>query len=452
MNSRSLLFFIVAASLFIHPPAGAEELRDGGMPLSPLHQVAPWYSGPVLWHRHFDDAIYTTAGICGPDRLVFAGTYLNPPEHAELTPLLGDGTERWTHAGTQLMVDASRDGEVLAAVDHVDSDSAATIMEWRPGSPVPLWSYDVYPCRTLVWQGWASRKPVQVSDDGSTIAVTVNMYTPSGQKGRLYVFEAGSGNPIVEYDLPDPAGNAVATAISASGDYVAVVAWPNVYVYDVYGQALRWSGSLPAGNDALAISGNGRYLAWGWSTFYLREWTGSSYDLLWSHSPGSGYYAGQCALTNLEDVLAVAWDNGSTYPNEITLDIYDLPSLDLRWSYEYSAPPGARAREDDPDRDQAAPQNVDIPSHMCFSPDGERLAISSWGGSFPEIHVFDTSNPEPLYMLDTPGSMFDIDVITTRAGITYVTACGKNVHAGQSGRGGDLYAIRIPAVEERSGQ
>jgi WD40 repeat protein len=261
------------------------------------------------------------------------------------------------------------------------------------------------------------------------------MYTPGGQKARLYVFEAGNGDPIVEYDLPDPAGNAAATAISAGGEYVAVAAWPNVYVYDVYGQTLRWSGSLPAGNDALAISGDGRYLGWGWTTFYFREWTGSSYDLLWSHSPGSGYYVGQCALTNAGDALAVAWDNGSTYPNEITLDIYDLPSLDLRWSYEYAAPPGAAP----------VPQHVDIPSQMCFSPDGERLAVSSWGGSFPEIHVFDTASPEPLYMLDTPGSMFDIDVITTGAGTTYVTACGKNVHAGQSGRGGDLYAIRLPA-------
>ena len=427
-------------------PGDDQNRSTGDITVSASSHEVPWNMGPILWHRHFDDAMYSTVGISKPDRLTFAGTYLNPPEQVETTPLFGGGAEDWTFAGTRLMVDVSRDGQVLAAVDHVESDSTAAIMEWRPDSSTPLWSYSVYPCRTLVWQGWASRKPIQVSDDGSTIAVTTNMYTPEGQRGRLYVFEAGNGIPIVEYDLPDPAGNATATAISAGGEFVAIVAWTNVHAYDVESQTLRWSGSLPAGNDALAISGDGRYLAWGWSTFYLREWTGSSYDLLWSHNPGSGYYVGQCALTTDGTALAVSWDNGSTYPNEVTLDLYDLPSLDLVWTYDYadstrgfSSLWGSSAGE--PPR-----QHVDIPSEMCFSPDGERLAVASWGGSFPEIHVFDRFYPDPLFIYDTPGSMFDIDIITSSAGNTYVTACGKAVHAGQSGRGGDLYAIRIPAV------
>jgi hypothetical protein len=420
------------------------ETLYGDLLTSPPHHKIPYNTGPILWHRHFDDAMYSTVGLSSPAGLAFAGTYLNPPKHVEATPLLGDGTEEWTFAGTRLMVDASRDGEVLAAVDHVESDSTATIMEWQPDSSTPLWSYVVYPCRTLVWQGWASRKPIQVSDDGSTIAVTTNMYTPEGQRGRLNVFEAGNGIPVVEYDLPDPAGNVTATAISSNGEFVAMVAWPNVYVYDCIGQILRWSGPLPSGNDALAISGDGQYLAWGWSTFYLREWTGSSYELLWSHNPGSGYYVGQCALTTDETALAVSWDNGSTYPNEVTLDLYELPSLDLIWQYDYTGSPGGTDPLAGSPIGNPARQHVDIPSQMCFSPDGERLAVASWGGSFPEIHIFDRAAPEPLFTLDTPGSMFDIDIFTTETGKTYVSACGKNVHAGQGGRGGDLYTIRLP--------
>jgi len=455
MNYRTLLLLTIVAALIFHTFVSSEEVEEfmagtttpstgiGNDAEPPLFHKDLTYWGAILWHRHFDDAIYSTLGLSTPAELAFAGTYYISPVQVEAIPLLGNGTEDWTFPGTKPLVDVSRNGEVLAAVDHDDSDSTAIILEWRPDSPTPLWSYEVYPCRTLVWQGWASRKPVQVSDDGSTIAVTTNMYWPEGQRGRLYVFDAGNGVPVVEYDLPEPAGNITASAISSGGEFVAMVAWPNVYVYDCIGQTLRWSGALPAGNDALAISGDGQYLAWGWSTFYLREWTGSSYDLLWSHSPGSGYYVGQCALTTDGTALAVSFDNGSSYPNEITLDLYELPSLNLIWQYDYESltsnlPHFMNSQLDDP-----LGQHVDIPSQMCFSPDGERLAVASWGGSFPEIHIFDRSEPEPLLVYDTPGSMFDIDIITSDIGDTYVAACGKDVHAGQGGRGGDFYAIRI---------
>ena len=436
---------VQAEEIRLSRPLAISDVHATGSPLSQPHHHVPWNRNPMLWHRHFDDAIYTSTGLCEPAGLAFAGTYLNPPRQAEAVPLSGDGTAAWTFEGTTFFVDASREGEVLAAVDHDTADSSAVIMEWRSGSSTPLWSFDVHPCRTSVWQGWASRKPVQVSKDGSTIAVVANMYRPGGQRGRLHVFEAGSGIPVIECDLPEPAGNASATAISAGGEFAAIAAWPNVYVYDCYGQTLRWSGPLAAGNDALAISGDGRYLAWGWSTFYLREWTGSSYDLLWSHTPGSGYYTGQCALTSDGSALAVSWDNGSSFPNEITLDLYELPSLDPIWTYDYANPvPSRLPSGDDPSTGGPPREHVDIPSQMCFSPDGDRLAVASWGGTFPEIHVFDRAGPEPLFILDTPGSMFDIDIITSKSGYSCVTACGKNVHAGQGGRGGDLYAIRIP--------
>ncbi|MFH1681104.1 MAG: hypothetical protein ABIH26_10725 [Candidatus Eisenbacteria bacterium] len=398
----------------------------------------------ILWHRHWVDPIYTSMGINEPSAMVVAGTYLNAPMHVEATSLLGDGTEEWTYGGTQFYVDASANGEVIAAVDFHPSDSTATIMEWRPGSSTPLWSYVVRSCRPLTYAGWASRKPIRVSEDGSTIAAAITIYTPSGLRGYLIVFEPGIG-PVSDYALPSPAGSAAAIEVSANGDYVAVVAWPMIFVYDRYAETLRWSGSVGAGNDALAISGDGRYLTWGWSTFYLREWNGSSYAPLWTHTPGAGLYVGQCALAADNSALAVSWDNGNSFPNTITLDLYDLPSLDLAWRYEYGG--GLRAAETGASSaDVGERQHVDIQSQMRFAPDGERLTAASWGGSFPEIHVFDRSEPGPLFTLDTPGSMFDIAIVTNDSGDTWVSACGKGVHAGQSGRGGDLYAIEIPGI------
>jgi hypothetical protein len=80
---------------------------------------------------------------------------------------------------------------------------------------------------------------------------------------------------------------------------------------------------------------------------------------------------------------------------------------------------------------------------MVWSTDGEVLAIASWGGNFPEIHVFERGAATPIAIHDTPGTMFDIDVVAAGAGEWWVAACGKHVHAGTSGRGADLYALRI---------
>jgi WD40 repeat protein len=386
--------------------------------------------GTLLWTRQLADAIYTSTGISGASGDVVAGTYLNPPKHTESSPILGGGIADWTFGGNEFFVDASQESGVIASVDFGAGDSTATVRCWQAGSGTPLWSYVISPCRTLVYQGWASRKPIQVSDDGSVIAVATVMLAGGGAEiGRLTAFSPSSGTPIVEWDFPT--GNVVATDISADGNFVVMTGWPNIYVYDVANDTLRWSAPAGAGNDALAISGDGSYIAWGWSTFQLRQWNGSSYGSVWTHTPGGGLYVGQCALSNDSATLAVTWDNGNVTVNQVAVELYELPGVTQLWHHDYAGTPPST--------------HVDVPSCIAFSPDGQRLAVGSWGGSFPEIHVFERSGPSPLYTLDTDGSIFDIDITTAPGGASYVTACGKAVHAGTSGKGGDLYAIEIPA-------
>jgi hypothetical protein len=390
----------------------------------------------LLWHRYYEDAIYTSVGLSGASEMAFAGTYLNPPMQAEATPLTGDGTPAWTYGGNKFFVDASRDGQVLAAVEFYDAESRAVIMEWRPGSFLPLWFYEVSPCRSLVYGGWASRKPIQVSDDGSTIAVAL-VKTPGGSDlGHLYVFEAGNGTPVVDWEFPT--GNVVAMDMTPGGEYIAMAGWPNVFVYDRVGNTLRWSGPIYSGNDALCISADGQYLAWGWTTLRVNQWNGSSYTSFWTHSPGSGYYLGQCAFSPDGTLLALTFDNGSTSPHEIWVELRGMPSLDLLWDYEYVS----ASRE--PEVPAGGP--TDITTQMFFSPDSEHFAIASWGGTFPEVHVFERSSAAPVFTLDTPGSMYDVNLAPGAGGVTYVVACGKGVHAGISGRGGDLYAVGISSA------
>jgi hypothetical protein len=386
----------------------------------------------LLWHRYLLDPIYTTVGVSEPGKTVLAGNYLNPPRQAEAIPVFSDGTPDWVFPGTEFYVDAARQAEVFAGLNCVSGDSTVTAMEWASGSSTPLWTYRVSPCRPLDANGWSAGKGVQVSDDGSTIAVVVNMFVAKALQARLLVFDAGSGNPVVEYDLPG-ANAASASAITPDGSYIAVYAWPNIYVYDTDANALRWSGSCGAGNDALAISGDGRYLSWGWSTVYLREWTGSTYSQVWTRTK-SGYYASECALSIDGSRLAIGWYEYPSFAHT-TIEVFELPSMSLAWSYDYLPPPGSDGG--------GGSRATDVPSEMVWSPDGEVLAIASWGGNFPEIHAFAREASRPLAIFDTPGTMFDIDVVTGGAGEWWLAACGKHVHAGTSGRGADLYALRI---------
>ena len=61
----------------------------------------------------------------------------------------------------------------------------------------------------------------------------------------------------------------------------------------------------------------------------------------------------------------------------------------------------------------------------------------------PEVHVFERAEGEPVLTVDTPGSMFDIDIARGPQGRIHIAAAGKHVHANTSGRGGDLYSILL---------
>jgi hypothetical protein len=107
------------------------------------------------------------------------------------------------------------------------------------------------------------------------------------------------------------------------------------------------------------------------------------------------------------------------------------------------AQPDRDARSDRSASTQALPASlpdpIDIVSEMVYGLD--ILAVCSWGPRYPEIQIFRPPYNEAPVTVDTPGSMFDIDLWVAWDTNLYVSACGKHVHAGTSGRGGDLYLL-----------
>ena len=374
----------------------------------------------VIWHRTFSDATYTTTDISSAEHRLFAGTYLNPPKETELIPLDGDGTPDWVFPGTHFKVSAARDSDALATVDYSSGDQKATVIKWHADSSVPDWTYAIAPCTM------AGGRTIAVSEDGSTIAVIVTIQAAENY-ARAYLFDAASSTLLGSYDAP--AGTFARNLdITDDGAYIAFVAGTLVVVVDRDADAIRGTVDMGASTEPVAISNDGNTIAYGWTRLYVREWNGSDYVIVWSLHGGL-FSLRSCNFSSDGGTFGAAWYRNTFLQNR--LQLFDPSSSSPIWTYDYT--PGAGSYQD-------------IPTDVELTADGSYIVVGSWGDQLntnPEVHVFSRDIPYPLMTVDTPGSVFDVDIAAGDGTEAYVTACGKHIHANENGRGGDLYSIRI---------
>ncbi|UCD75023.1 MAG: hypothetical protein JSV91_14705 [Phycisphaerales bacterium] len=382
----------------------------------------PAWTGPrdgeILWHNYLEEAIYTTAGISIPQSSLITGTWLNPPMEAQLIALEGDGTPTWTMPGTQFEVAASRDADVFAAIDYDDLN--VTVYKWHAASGTPDWSY------VIGHSAPASHRAVAVSADGTIIAVLVTAEDGRGL-GRLYYFGPDSSTPLGIIDAgPGTFGRNL--SITPDGRYVAFIAGLEISIVDCDAGTLRYRFDSDASSDPITISGDGQYLAYGWLKLYVRQWDGSAYSPLFARTV-PGYYLRQCTISADAGTLVSAWYISGFRQNRV--ELHELPSSQPLWTYDYV---------------YGAGDYQDIVYDMALTADGGYVAAASLGDQVntnPEVHVFEHDGPTPVFTLDTPGSMFDVDIAEAPDGTVYLSACGKTVHANEQGRGGDIYSILL---------
>ena len=385
-------------------------------------EAIPRWAGPregeILWHEFLTEAIYTTAEISIPQGSLITGTYLNPPMEAQLISLVGDGSPLWRLPGTQFQVAASTNADVFAAVDYDGAD--VTVYKWHAASGTPDWSY-VIPDSSP-----GSHRTVAVSADGSIIAVLVTMTNGPGL-GRLYYFEPGSATPLGIVDAG--AGTFGRNlSITPDGRFVAFIAFAEIYVVDCNAGTIRYSFISDASSDPITISGDGQYIAYGWLKLYVRQWDGSAYSPLFTRTVPQRYLR-QCIISADSGTLVAAW-----YPSDFRqnrIELHELPSSQPLWTFDY---------------EYGAGDYQDIVYEMAVTADGGYVAVASLGDQVntnPEVHVFEHDSPTPVFTLDTPGSMFEVDIAETPGGAVYLAACGKHIHANESGRGGDIYSILL---------
>ncbi len=367
----------------------------------------------VVWTHNLTDAVYHTTSNT-VDGHVFAGTYLNPPQEAELFTATGAGSPTWTYGGTSFFTDAGDGASTLAAVD---ADAAGVnIIKWTgPGDSLPDWTKD-FPGYTIQSYG-----PFVVSDDGSTIACIA---APPGGDAHLLLFDADSSSPLIDYTATG-CGFPRYVKINADGRYPAFIALATLVVFDRDSLEVRAQINMMASNDAMDISGDGDIIAYGWPTLTLMEWQGTFYQTQWTYAPGGGYYLSKIAISNDGSTMVSCW---YTAPhNTIKVIVHDTGSSTPLWIYDYPVSSGVL---------QEVCYDIDI------TDDGAYFIVGSWGDEAninPEVHIFQRDNtPHIYYTVDMPGSVFSVDIANDGS---YATAAGKHIHANTQGRGGDIAFI-----------
>ena len=367
----------------------------------------------VVWSNYLVDAIYlTTSNAIGGN--VFAGTYLNAPKEAELFAPDGGGVPEWAYSGTKFYTDAGDDASTLSAID-VDGSSVSVIKWAGPGNGTPDWTADFGGYNVTDYG------PIAVSDDGSTIAVVAS---PPGTDAHLLLFDAGSSTPLANY-VATGLGFPRYVKINADGRYTAFIALSTIVVYDRDVLGVRDEIPMGASNSALDISGDGNLIAYGWSGYKVMEWNGSSYQELWSWTPGGSYYVGKIAISADGTTIVSCWYYSSF--NTLKVVVHNPGSSTPLWVYDYPQSSGTY---------QEVAGDVDI------TDDGSYFVVGSWGdieNLNPEIHIFQRDDtPHLLHTIDMPGSVFSVDI--SGDGL-YATACGKHIHGNENGRGGDIVLI-----------
>lgn len=403
------------ATFFVHDNNGLMTVQKPGLPC--MGGGYNLRSPSIVWSNYLTDAIYqTTANAV--NGYVFAGSYLNPPKEARLFALSGGGNPEWGFPGTAFYTDAGDTNATLAAVDN--TTTGIDIYKWTcPGTGVPDWSTSV--------AGFAAGGdgPIAVSDDGSTIAILAG---PSGGDAHLLLFDADSSAPLVDYPASG-LGFARYVKINSDGRYTAFIALATLVVFDRDLLSVRGQISMGFSNSALDISGDGNLIAYGWPTLQVRQWNGSSYQSLWTWSPG-GMYVNRIAISNDGSTIVSCWYNTSF--NTIKIAVHDTSSATPLWTYDYIVSNGTY---------QEITGDVDI------TDDGKYFVVGSWGdinNLNPEIHIFQRDDTSHVYYTaDMPGSMFSVDIDNDGH---YATACGKHIHGNAMGRGGDIVMINTDIV------
>lgn len=306
------------------------------------------------------------------------------------------------------------------------------IRKYNSSSSTPVWEYESINSFILPTSDDPGNFTCSKNGEAVTVAGKIDGHL------AIAVFHDTSNIPVLIYE--DTSITSVARYLEITDDGSKIIFRKSAILYrvDVATGVLEATYNLGASTDCFAISGDGSTVAYGFTSMGIAKWNGSSYSQTFS-MPASGYYCGTAAISSDNSTAYIGLYRNDYRTNKIFC--IDINSNNPLWVYDYPVGSGS---------------NQDFMETMDCSSDGRWLVAGSWGcatGGGPEIEVFDRENPtSPTFTIDTPGSVFDVDITPDGC---YISATGKHVHANIMGSGNDTYFAYIDeasSVEEENKQ
>lgn len=289
----------------------------------------------------------------------------------------------------------------------------AVLRKYSSGSPTPDWSYTFAPIINA-----AAR--VGISRDGQTIVgavydnvqgeVLVGVFDAAGNLQSIAGTLVGTGQFLRGFDL------------SADGSTLYFSAGVTAYVLDVATQQVLFNTNIGASFDSHAISGDGSVFAFGnFNVMRVFERSGPTYNNTFSVQKTGQVYCARIDVSDDGSTIAAGWYRYATGLT-VELEAVDVASQSATMSETVTG--------------SGSFQNV--VADVAISADGSRFAVGLWGaelGAVDELRLYDSSQNTPLFTVDTPGSIFDIDL---SADGKRLVAGSKAVHANTLGNGGQV--------------
>ncbi len=300
--------------------------------------------------------------------------------------------------------------------------------------------------------------------------MTPEGYTVLGAGSMLYGFNPGSSTPVMSYEIAGSTINNVAVSADGSMAYCTAVFSDHADIVAISEQMTEWSVTLDGGAGTLTLSGDGQTLVFtqyggdnsnmivlnaadgsvlftdveynqnppaisydgsiivngDYSGYvHVYERTDDTYQEIWSYhvnsgDSGSSSWIGGMAVSADGETIAVGTliFNSSGYDGEVYVFDTDIP--EPLWIYDNCG---------------------DYVCSVDISDDGSLIAAGGYGPtdhSLPDFYLFRKGSSEPLYTINTPGSIFHVKL----AGEGGMCATGgKAVHARLMGSGGTLYRV-----------
>lgn len=315
------------------------------------------------------------------------------------------------------------------ADDYLVSEGNSAVSLFQSSSASPIWtSFSSAPFVSAPVDGPGK---VDCSDDGSVYATSGSIDAHLAIK----FYSNTSATPVAVYEDPSLNYFPRQLRLTADGTKCIFRVSATLYRVDTATGTLDASFPLDASNDCFAISPDGSVVAYGFTAARIATWDGSAYNLV-AGSAVSGYYGGAAAIADDNSTIYFGFYKNNYTTNRILR--FDLSTSSLVWTYDYPVGSGG---------------NQDLVESMQCSDDGRWLVVGSWGsetGGGDEVQVFDDlNNTLPVFSINTPGSMFDVDISPNGQ---YISATGKHVHANTMGSGTDIYFAEIEVLGVESAE